>query len=66
VTDREPVPWETSASAPFLVLEKAQGIVAVWALGADRFSIEAPERKQLVAGFDTARETAHAFARQLE
>jgi hypothetical protein len=63
--DREPAAWETNAAGPFLTLERPQGVVAVWALGADRFSIEAPEHKQVVAGYVAARATAHTLARQL-
>jgi hypothetical protein len=63
--DREPAAWETNAAGPFLMLERPRGVVAVWALGADRFSIEAPERMQVVASFDAARVTAHTLARQL-
>ena len=62
----EPEPWETNAAAPFLTLERARGVVEVWALGADRFSVRAPEREQLVVGFGAARQTAHEPARELE
>ena len=53
-------------AGPFLTLERAQGVIEVWALGADRFSIRAPEREQLVVGFDEACRTAHAIADQLD
>jgi hypothetical protein len=64
--DREPEPWETNAAAPFLTLERARGTVEVRALGADRFSVRAREREQVVAGFDPARQRAHELARELE
>jgi hypothetical protein len=64
--DREPEPWETNAQGPFLTVEGARGTVEVWALGADRFSVRAPQREQIVVGFDAARQTAHALARQSE
>lgn len=64
--DREPEAWETNAAGPFLTLERAQGVVEVWALGADRFSVRAREHEQVVAGFDPARQTAHELARELE
>jgi hypothetical protein len=41
---------------------KLGGTVKVWALGFDRFSVRALGREQLVAGFDAARQTAHALA----
>lgn len=63
--DREPEAWETNAAGPFLTLERAQGAVEVWALGADRFSVRAREREQVVVGFDSARQTAHDLAREL-
>jgi hypothetical protein len=44
---------------------RAQGAVDAWALGADRFSIKARERGQVVVGFDPARQTAHELAREL-
>lgn len=66
MSDRVPAAWETSAAGPFLTLERPQSVVSVWALGADRFSIEAPEHKQVIAGFDSARQTAHELARELD
>ena len=49
---------------------KGSFVIAVqrdWApLGADRFSVRAPEREQVIVGFDAARQTAHALAQQLE
>src|SRR6266568_4514564 len=73
MSDREPEPWETSVQAPFLTLERAGGVIEVWALGADCFSVRAPERdvldregrsrhEQLVAGFDAARAMAQTLA----
>ena len=64
--DHEPEPWETNAAAPFLTLERARGVVEVWALGADRFSVRASEHEQVVAGFEPARQTAHELSRELE
>jgi hypothetical protein len=64
--DRQPEPWETNAQAPFLTLEREQGAIEVWAVGADRFTVKAPEREQLVVGFDAARQTARELARALE
>jgi hypothetical protein len=66
VHDREPDAWESNAAGPFLALERAHGTVEVWAMGADRFSVKAPEREQLVVGFDQARQTAHGLAERLD
>jgi hypothetical protein len=63
--DREPEPWETSAAGPFLTMQSERATVEVWALGEDRFRIRMPELEQLVVGFETARQTAHALAQQL-
>jgi hypothetical protein len=49
-----------------LTLQRARGVVEVCALGADRFAVKAPEREQVVAGFEPARQTAHGLARELE
>jgi hypothetical protein len=65
MSDREPEPWESGASAPFLWIETAQGDVEVWALGQDRFRITAPGHEQLVTGFDEAERAADALAEQL-
>jgi hypothetical protein len=62
MSDRDPEPWETNAQGPFLTVEGARGAVEVWALGADRFSVRAPGHEQVVAGYDAAREMAHALA----
>jgi hypothetical protein len=62
VTHRTPEPWETNAAAPFLTIEGARGTVAVFALGDDRFVIEAPEQMQVVVGFTSARDRARALA----
>jgi hypothetical protein len=64
--DRQPEPWETNAAGPLLTLDRAQGVVEVWALGAERFAVKALGREQVVVGFSVARETAHALARGLE
>jgi hypothetical protein len=64
--DREPEAWETNAGAPFLTLERAKGVVEVWALGADRFPVRAPEHEQVVADFEPARQRAHELARALD
>jgi hypothetical protein len=63
---KHPAAWETNAPAPFLVLEREHGSVEVWGLGADRFTVRAPDREQLVAGFTEAREMARALAEALD
>jgi hypothetical protein len=37
----------------------------VWALGADRFAVRAPDHEQLVVGFDAAQQAVHALAEKL-
>jgi hypothetical protein len=63
--DREPEPWDSGASAPFLWIKTQHGNVEVWAPGEDRFRITAPRQEQLVTGFDAARQAAHALAERL-
>jgi hypothetical protein len=64
--DREPEASETSAAAPFLMLEWACGTVEVWASGVDRFTVRALGPEWVVVGFQEARQTAHALAERLE
>jgi len=64
--DGEPEPWETSAAGPFLTLERARGVVEVWAHGGDRFTVRAPDHERAVVGFEAAQQTAHALAEQLD
>jgi hypothetical protein len=63
---RRPDPWQTNARAPFLTMERAQGVIEVWALGSDRFTVNAPDHEQIVVGLDAARQTAHELAYQLD
>lgn len=63
---RDPEPWQTNAAAPFLTIEKPQGSVSVWALGRERFRVQAPADTTEVVGFDLARSTAHQLAAALE
>ena len=64
--DREPQAWETSAPAPFRVLEREHGSVEVWAHGSERFTVRGPERRCEVLGFRDARQMAHALAERLD
>jgi hypothetical protein len=66
VPDRQRKPWGSSAAGPFLTLERARGTVEVWALGEQRFKVVAPDREQLVVGFEEARERARALADELD
>jgi hypothetical protein len=66
VRNREPEPWEASAPAPFLVLEREHGIVEVWGNGGDRFTVRARDLEHVIEGFTAARATAHALAGELE
>jgi hypothetical protein len=56
--DREPAPWETNASRPFLMI----GSVGVIALGEDRFLVTAPGDENTVDGFERAQVLAHKLA----
>jgi hypothetical protein len=56
--DREPEPWETSATGPFLVV----GDVGVRSLGRDRFAVVSPGEERIVEGFGLARQLAHDLA----
>jgi hypothetical protein len=47
---REPEPWQTNATAPFLTIEKPGGIVRVWSLRDERFGVEAPGHDSEVEG----------------
>ena len=44
---REPEPRETNAAGPFLTLERAHGTVGIWAHGADRFTVRAPDHEEV-------------------
>lgn len=61
MSDRQPEAWETNEPRPFLTIDSSRGRVALSALGGDRFVIETPEDRQVVAGFTSARETARAL-----
>jgi hypothetical protein len=63
--DREPEPWESGASAPFLWIETARGNVEVWALGEDRFRVTAPGHEEIVVGFEETEKAADALAERL-
>jgi len=56
--DRKPEAWETGAAGPFLTTDD----VSVWALGEQRFRIEAPAAVEEVEGFEQARRRAHEVA----
>jgi hypothetical protein len=61
-TVRKPEPWESSAAAPFLTIASPRGLVAVRALGQERFCVTAPDHEQEVVGFEAARSMAHELA----
>jgi hypothetical protein len=66
VRSREPEPWETSAPAAFLVLEREHGVVEVWGHGSDWYTVRAGDQEHVIEGFAAARATAQALARELE
>jgi hypothetical protein len=63
--DRKPEPWERGAVAPFLTNETPRGVVEMWALGEDRFSITAPGHEEIVVGFEKAERTVDELAERL-
>jgi hypothetical protein len=63
---REPEPWQTNATAPFLTIERPGGTVSVWSLGHERFRVEAPGEESEVEGYDEARAVAHRLAAGLD
>jgi len=63
---REPEPWQTNATAPFLTIERPRGTVSVWSLGRERFRVHAPREDSEIEGFDRARATARRLAAALE
>jgi hypothetical protein len=50
---------QTNAAGPFLTV----GDVSLWALGEQRFRVEAPKDSREVEGFQQARQLAHELAR---
>jgi hypothetical protein len=57
-------PRASATPGPFLMIDTAAGVVEVWALGGDRFSIRTPGGEREVTGFHTARDEAHRLARE--
>jgi hypothetical protein len=64
--DRKPEPWESGAASPFLRIETGKGEVEVWALGEDRFWINAPGHEQIVTGHPEPERVADALAERPE
>jgi hypothetical protein len=62
---RKPELWETSAPGPFITMPRERGTVTVWALGRDRFRVEAQEVSHELEGFEAARALAGRLAAQL-
>jgi hypothetical protein len=56
--ERKPAAWVTSTAEPFLRI----GQVSVWALGGQRFRVEAPFVDEEVDGFQEARRRARELA----
>jgi hypothetical protein len=55
---RQPEAWESSATAPFLMV----GNAGVTALGGERFVVTAPGVEQEISGFGEARARARELA----
>jgi hypothetical protein len=66
MTDRQPEPWESSASGPFVTIEGAHGNVEIWALGQERFRVRAPSQEEVVVGYEGARQRARELAKTLD
>jgi hypothetical protein len=49
-------PWQTNASAPFLVIDGTD--VAIWAQGKDRFRVTWPGGEKIVEGYDVTQALA--------
>lgn len=64
--EREPEAWESSAGGPFLTPEREHGTVEAWVLGRARSAVKGWDSERVVAGFDAARETAHALVQRSE
>jgi len=65
MTKREPELWQTNAPGPFITLLRERGTVTVWALGQDRFRVEAPDATHELEGFEAARAVARGLAERL-
>ena len=61
-TKRKPEAWETNAEAPFLTMDSDRGIVALHALGGERFRLTAPGNDEVIVGFDQAQAASDALA----
>jgi hypothetical protein len=67
VGDHAAAALTTNVGDPVLEFHRAYGVVKVWALGEQRFSIRAPAREEeIVVGFDAASERAQRLARGLD
>ena len=65
MTKREPAHWETNAPGPFITMPRERGTVTIWALGRDRFRVEAQEMSHELEGFEAARGLARRLAEGL-
>jgi hypothetical protein len=65
MSDRQPEPWESSATGPFVTIEGEHGDVEIWALGQERFRVRSPGHEEIVTGYEAARGRARARAREL-
>ena len=65
--DRKPERGESSASGPFCTIPRPRGIVEVWGLSDDRYSIRVSGHpEQIVVGHDAAMQAAEALAEELD
>jgi hypothetical protein len=67
VVDRLSAVAQTTPEGPSLELRRSHGVVRVWALGEERFSIRAPAcDEEIVVGFEAACVRAQRLARGLD
>jgi hypothetical protein len=54
MTDHEPESRQVDTTAPFMTMPRERGEVTVWALGNDRFRVQAAGVSRDVSGYRTA------------
>jgi hypothetical protein len=60
--EQESEAWQSGAAGPCVTIESPAGPVELWALGQQRYRVEAPSGERIVEGFQRAREVAHQLA----
>jgi hypothetical protein len=65
VINRKPERFHTKAPGAYLAMQRDRGTVTVWALGGDRFRVQAPSVSHEIDGFPAARDLAKRLAAEL-